>query len=759
MTEISLQPFITRDGQKARLWFLGGLLLVAPLLLTLLWGPPFSDRVYGLLQAANQVAAGNLAALSSTIGLQNPLAVLLAGALGQHAPLFGALSALGWSATAAAVYWSLSASGARPSAVPAALLIAFSPLVVSTAGAPTSWVLALGWIVLGLNARATQPALKVGLLLFMLGLHFDTAVFVFALAVLILDGITRRSGWGPAFALTGIVFGGLAFTFWFSGGPQTVDLWPPSWWSDLSSLARDKQLWWLFVPFAAAGLLHVIRNRGYGVETQTRLSLLQQMIGLSGMWAGAALLSDSVMAPAVTAVMVQILAALGLQALVHGAQEQGRLMGAKRGQTAVLQALLLLPLLIAQLLLARQHTASDLMNLAEAEEQAAAWLVGNSAPGATLLAGQRIGYLAERATLPLLVEQADPEDASILYAQVLASPPEFVVSQRTEAWDIITRSGWFRERYAPVTQIKNSYTVAAPLTIWHYQSSPFDEGDPQQMAARVPGQFELVGYKLEPPVFTPGDDLFITLYLRATEPVKNGFITGMHLVAPDGRVWAWREEQTPRSLSGAWWQPGQVISERFRIPTTADVPSGAYSAETFWRAADDDDRQLPVFQGDDENVLDRVRLGYVVAPGDTAVSGTTAVDAQFGEQIRLLETAVGPALPGRSLDVTLIWEALSPPAGDYTVFVHVLNQAGEVVAGHDGKPMENRFPTPAFRPGVRVVDRHQLALPADLPGGVYTLSAGLYQLESGERLPVWDTNGIEQESRSLPLGTIIISEN
>jgi hypothetical protein len=178
--------------------------------------------------------------------------------------------------------------------------------------------------------------------------------------------------------------------------------------------------------------------------------------------------------------------------------------------------------------------------------------------------------------------------------------------------------------------------------------------------------------------------------------------------------------------------------------------------ETFWRAADNDDRQLPVFQGGDENMLDRVKLGYVAAPGNTAVDGSVPVDAQFGEQIRLLETAVGPAIPGAALDVTLVWEALSPPAGDYTVFVHVLNQAGDVVAGHDAKPMENRFPTQAFQPGVRVIDRHQLALPADLPPGTYTLSTGLYQLESGERLPVWDKNGTEQENSSLPLGEITI---
>ena len=505
MTEPSIQPPIAGSAQEKRFWALGGILLAAPLLLTLLWGATFSDRVYGLLQAASQTAAGNLAALGSAIAMQNPLAVLfLASGLQQQTAFVGALSAIGWSAAAVAVYWTLSTQGQRPSGIIAALLVALSPLVVSTAGAPTAWVLALGWAVLALNTRPAPPALKVGLLLLMLGLHFDTAVLTFALAVLILDGITGRSSWVPAFALTGIVFSGLAIAFWFNGGPQAVGLGNPSWWSSLSSLARDRQLWWLFVPFAAAGLFAVIRGR-------KKSSLLLQTIALSGAWAGAALLSDSVMAPAVTAVVVQVLAGLGLHALVQSAGERGWLADRGQGQTAVLQAILLMPLLIAQLLLARQHASPDLTHLAAAEAEAAAWLADNSEPGATLLSAQRIGYLAQRRTLPLLLEQARPEEASALYTQVLAAPPEFVVSQRTKAWDIITRSGWFKERYAPVNQVKNSYAAAAPLTIWRYQPSPFDGGSVQDIAARVPEQFELVGYKVEPAVFTPGDDIVITL--------------------------------------------------------------------------------------------------------------------------------------------------------------------------------------------------------------------------------------------------------
>ena len=71
---------------------------------------------------------------------------------------------------------------------------------------------------------------------------------------------------------------------------------------------------------------------------------------------------------------------------------------------------------------------------------------------------------------------------------------------------------------------------------------------------------------------------------------------------------------------------------------------------------------------------------------------------------------------------------------DYTVFVHLLRADGEFVAAFDAKPLGGLYPTSVWEPGELIADARELAL--DVPPGDYLLQSGLYELESGARLPV-----------------------
>jgi hypothetical protein len=88
------------------------------------------------------------------------------------------------------------------------------------------------------------------------------------------------------------------------------------------------------------------------------------------------------------------------------------------------------------------------------------------------------------------------------------------------------------------------------------------------------------------------------------------------------------------------------------------------------------------------------------------------------------------------LTVTLFWQPLTPLTADYTVFLHLRNSDGATVAQQDGLSLAGAYPTSRWQPGEMVIDPFTLVLPADLPAGRYTLWAGLYQLETLERLPV-----------------------
>ncbi len=88
------------------------------------------------------------------------------------------------------------------------------------------------------------------------------------------------------------------------------------------------------------------------------------------------------------------------------------------------------------------------------------------------------------------------------------------------------------------------------------------------------------------------------------------------------------------------------------------------------------------------------------------------------------------------LPVEFVWAPLQKPGTDYGVFLQLLATDGTLVAQHDGPPNGGYTPTSAWPPGKEISDRHGLALPAELPAASYRLIAGMYDPNTGERLPV-----------------------
>ena len=104
-------------------------------------------------------------------------------------------------------------------------------------------------------------------------------------------------------------------------------------------------------------------------------------------------------------------------------------------------------------------------------------------------------------------------------------------------------------------------------------------------------------------------------------------------------------------------------------------------------------------------------------------TGETPADVIWDGVIRLLGWRATQT--GAQLQVTLVWQALAPPALDYTAFVHLLAADGSLVAQVDRQPAG--YPTGAWRAGEIVIDTLTLTLPADVPGPLM-LQTGFYDL-------------------------------
>jgi hypothetical protein len=116
-----------------------------------------------------------------------------------------------------------------------------------------------------------------------------------------------------------------------------------------------------------------------------------------------------------------------------------------------------------------------------------------------------------------------------------------------------------------------------------------------------------------------------------------------------------------------------------------------------------------------------------------------AAGFRFGNTAELLGYSVTPSVlkAGEVATVKLYWRPLQASDDHATVFVHLLDDQGQLVAQHDAQPVNNAYPVPVWQPGTIVVDEHALRLPVDLPGGELSLAAGLYDPDTLERWSVF----------------------
>ncbi len=121
----------------------------------------------------------------------------------------------------------------------------------------------------------------------------------------------------------------------------------------------------------------------------------------------------------------------------------------------------------------------------------------------------------------------------------------------------------------------------------------------------------------------------------------------------------------------------------------------------------------------------------------------------FGQMIVLRGYRLTQTADGSRIQVLLYWQALRPPDFDYSVFVHLIDAAGTLVAQKDHAPgAEAGYPPTAWAPGDIVADEHVISVPPTVPAGTYRLRVGVYNWATGRQLPV--------EVDGRPAGTFVL---
>jgi hypothetical protein len=267
----------------------------------------------------------------------------------------------------------------------------------------------------------------------------------------------------------------------------------------------------------------------------------------------------------------------------------------------------------------------------------------------------------------------------------------------------------------------------------------------------LPG-LTLVGFETLPgAVVRAGQQVGASLvWLAGDSPVSTDLAMSLSARAGEGEEeWALSR---PVDLAGpgyptSQWQPGELLRGWLlaRVPPTLEP--GLYKLRL--RLAE---------TGSGEELM-------VLPIGDFQVEGWSRVfeapqpqvevNANFGDQATLVGLDAGgrQAVPGESLPIRLYWRAETEFDQDYTAFVHLIGPDGLLYGQVDQPPGAGAFPTSGWVGGEYITDEYTLPVAQDAPPGDYQLEIGMYDPNTGQRLPVsmpgCNSAGCQQDNKVL----------
>ena len=145
-----------------------------------------------------------------------------------------------------------------------------------------------------------------------------------------------------------------------------------------------------------------------------------------------------------------------------------------------------------------------------------------------------------------------------------------------------------------------------------------------------------------------------------------------------------------------------------------------------------------------------------IVPSDWP-SQTDAILAQLnGIELVSVDTDQVTGKPEDIINIKVRWQVTVAPENDFTTFVHLGDPLRPPLAQGDDQPINGHYPTYLWSAGEVIDDNYSLTLPQDLPAGIYPIHIGMYNSETGIRLPLL-VEGERQLNDAMLIGHIEVS--
>ena len=316
--------------------------------------------------------------------------------------------------------------------------------------------------------------------------------------------------------------------------------------------------------------------------------------------------------------------------------------------------------------------------------------------------------------------------------EIIVNRIDVPISTGAPPGDYELRVGWF----SPETQQRINIvapdggfggTVArlAPIPIEQITVDESQLNIGTRLAWGVRPGLKLLGYTQETSEAQTGAPIEVTLYWQRAFATSDAALNDLPVTLQLASCGCANQPVTTTVLTttapvqGTYpfnlWQPGEIVADRYRLRVPFDAAAGDYTLEVM--VSDGEPIVLGavnVWRGD--RMLDKPPIAH-------------PLNVKLGDAIELAGYNLDRTTA--AITLTLIWKSLKSIDEDYTIFTHVLDQAGQQIAGKDNQPVNGAYPTSYWMPGEYVIDEY--VIPVQPPDG-YTIEVGMYDPETGARL-------------------------